>query len=75
MPEKKTDKYLNWFAKYIGVQGILAVGFFIIFAIMMIGERQINPEFWGILGIIIGFYFAKNGHEIIDLVNSKRKDH
>ena len=74
MAKNNTDKYLNWFAKYIGIQGILALGFFFVFCVMTVREIKINPEFWGILGIIIGFYFAKNGKEIVDQVRGDGKD-
>ena len=70
MAKKETDKYLNWFVKYIGIQGLLAIGFFAVFCILTLRGQKVNPEFWGILGIIIGFYFAKNGHNIIDEIKN-----
>jgi len=75
MAKKNIDKYLNWFAKYVGIQGILTMGFFLVFCIMTVRGMEINPEFYGILGIIIGFYFAKNGKEIVDQVRGNGKDH
>ena len=66
-------KALEFFGKYIGVQGLLAIGFFVIFGIMTVRGQEVNPEFWGILGIIIGFYFAKNGHNIVADVKDKTR--
>jgi uncharacterized membrane protein len=66
-------KILEWFTKYIGIQGLLAVGFFVVFCIMTFQGQEVNPEFWGILGIIIGFYFAKNGHVIVNDVKNKTR--
>jgi len=74
MAKRTIDKYLNWFSKYIGVQGLLAIGFFTVFVIVTLRGQEVNPEFWGILGIIIGFYFAKNGKEILDQVRGNGKD-
>ena len=66
-------KVVEWFVKYIGIQGLLAIGFFVVFCIMTIRGDKVNPEFWGILGIIIGFYFAKNGRVIAEEVKNKNK--
>jgi len=45
-----------------------------VFVIVTLRGQEVNPEFWGILGIIIGFYFAKNGKEILDQVRGNGKD-
>ena len=64
----------EWFTKYIGIQGILAIGFFVVFLVMSLRGQNMNPEFFGILGIIVGFYFAKNGHNINeDIKNNRRR--
>jgi len=68
---KKTE----WFFKYVGIQGILAIGIFLVFCVMTLRGQRVSPEFFGILGIIIGFYFAKNGRVIANDIknNSERK--
>ena len=64
---------LKWFVKYVGIQGVLAIGIFSTFLIMTWRGQEINPEFYGILGIIIGFYFAKNGRDLIDGIKNHSK--
>ena len=52
------------FAKYIGVQGIMALAMTggIIYALVV--QQPIPGEVYGLAGVAWGFYFAKNGVSI-----------
>lgn len=64
----------EWFTKYIGIQGLLAIGFFVVFCVMTLRGQDMNPEFYGILGIVTGFYFAKSGHSIAEDIKNKKRN-
>jgi hypothetical protein len=53
------------FAKYVGVQGILAIGLGAGMVYMMVTNQPIPQEVVGIFGIVVGFYFGKNGRLIV----------
>ena len=56
------------FAKYIGVQGVLALLITISMIIMIFMMIEVPKEFWALLGLSWGFYFAKNGGIVVNRV-------
>ena len=52
------------FAKYVGVQGLLA--FITTAAVigLLAASRTVPGEIYGLVGVAWGFYFAKNGVNI-----------
>lgn len=61
-----SEKNWEFFARYIGVQGVIAVIMVITICIIHVQGRNVAPEFWGVVGIIIGFYFGKNGRQVVN---------
>lgn len=57
----------NWenFAKYVGVQGVMGIMMLIVICIMLILNVPVPGEFFGVFGIVVGFYFGKNGRTYI----------
>ena len=55
------------FAKYVGVQGIMALSMTggIIYALVV--GLQVPGEVYGLAGVAWGFYFAKNGVSIASI--------
>jgi len=58
------------FAKYVGVQGILALMFGGAIVYLMVTSQPISEPVIGVFGLIVGFYFGKNGREIVATVKS-----
>jgi len=52
------------FAKYVGVQGLLALITTVAVLIFLGLGRVIPGELYGLVGVAWGFYFAKNGYAI-----------
>ena len=52
------------FAKYVGVQGLLALLTTIAVLVFLGMGRVIPGELYGLVGVAWGFYFAKNGYAI-----------
>jgi hypothetical protein len=59
------------FAKYVGVQGVLALMMGGAIVYLMVTGRPIGQEVTGIFGIIVGFYFGKNGRMIVQDIQDK----
>jgi hypothetical protein len=55
------------FAKYVGVQGILALIMTGAVIGLLISVRPVPGEIYGLLGVSWGFYFAKNGVSIASI--------
>lgn len=56
------------FARYVGVQGVLALLITISMIIMIFMTIEVPKEFWTLLGASWGFYFAKNGGNVVNRV-------
>jgi len=52
------------FAKYVGVQGLLAILLTLAIIGLLIAARPVPGEVYGLVGVAWGFYFAKNGVNI-----------
>lgn len=52
------------FAKYVGVQGILALLTTAAVIYALIAQQTVPGEVYGLVGVAWGFYFAKNGVNI-----------
>lgn len=61
------------FSKYIGVQGVLAL--LITLAVIIWGffNIPIPEQIWTLLGASWGFYFAKNGNQIVTSVRATKR--
>lgn len=59
--------FMDGFAKYVGIQGILAVVTTCAVIAMAVLRYTIPPELWSLQGISWGFYFAKNGYSIANI--------
>ena len=55
------------FAKYVGIQGIMALLTTATIIGMSLWSITIAPELWSLQGIAWGFYFAKNGYAIAQI--------
>ena len=55
------------FAKYCGIQGVLALLTTAVAAYMVIRQFPVPSEFYTLLGAAWGFYFAKNGYSIAQI--------
>ena len=53
------------FAKYIGVQGILAIILTIALVTILIMGIPVTTELLALVTLTYGFYFAKNGYQIV----------
>lgn len=58
------------FAKYVGVQGILAIMFAAAIIYMMIAQIPIAEAVFGVFGIMVGFFFGSNGRAYVAAVKS-----
>jgi len=58
------------FAKYVGVQGILAIMFAGAIIYMMIVQIPITDAIIGVFGIMVGFFFGSNGRAYVNAVKS-----
>ncbi len=56
------------FAKYIGIQGVLALLITIAMLVMIFMRLTIPDQLWTLLGLSWGFYFAKNGGNVVNRV-------
>lgn len=52
------------FAKYVGVQGVLALMITSIIGYLVCVGTEVPPELWALGGTAVGFYLAKNGYAI-----------
>ena len=59
------------FAKYIGIQGLLALLITIAMIVMIFMLIAVPKEFWTLLGLSWGFYFAKNGGNVVNRVRGQ----
>ena len=55
------------FAKYVGIQGVMALATTATVIVMALVGRLVPPELWSLQGIAWGFYFAKNGYAIANI--------
>ena len=56
------------FHKYIGVQGILAILLTLVLIFMLVQQLPIPDVLIGLTGTVYGFYFAKNGTNVISTI-------
>ena len=56
------------FNTYVGVQGILALMVTAAMLVMIFLVLIIPDQLWTLLGLSWGFYFAKNGHNVVNRV-------
>ncbi len=54
------------FNKYVGVQGVLALIITIAMIVMLFMLIVVPDQLWTLLGLSWGFYFAKNGGNLIN---------
>jgi hypothetical protein len=59
------------FGKYIGIQGVLAVGLTCASVAMIFLKIDVPKELWGLMGVSWGFFFAKNGGNYVSAVKPK----
>lgn len=59
------------FAKYVGVQGLLALMMGGAIVYLMIVAKPITTEVWAAFTFILGFYFGKNGRMIVETAKAK----
>ena len=62
---------MEGFARYVGVQGVLAVLITIAMIVMIFLLIPVPKEFWTLLGVSWGFYFAKNGGNVVNRIQGK----
>lgn len=55
------------FAKYVGIQGVLALSTTVFMGIMLATSQQVPDVVYSLIGTAWGFYFAKNGYSIKDI--------
>ena len=53
------------FAKYCGIQGVLALLVTIFLLVFIYIGTTVPDQIWTLLGLSWGFYFAKNGVPIV----------
>lgn len=59
------------FGKYVGIQGVLAVGVTSAVVAMVFVGVEVPKELYGFLGASWGFFFAKNGGNYVNAVKPK----
>lgn len=59
------------FAKYVGVQGLLALLLGGVIGYLAVVRVPIPQELIGVFGIVVGFYFGKNGRMIVSDAQAK----
>ena len=65
MEAEMSDNGWVRFHKYIGVQGVMAMALTVTLIYMLVAEIPTPDVLVGLLGTSWGFYFAKNGSNII----------
>lgn len=71
---RNTDQPLSgWaaFGKFVGIQGVLALVLVIGYVIASLTNVMLSDTYVNITFAVIGFYFAKNGVGILDVIRSK----
>ena len=53
------------FNKYLGVQGVLAIISALTVSALLLLGMEIPSEVYAVYGLIVGFYFAKNGKTVV----------
>lgn len=61
------------FAKYCGVQGVIAILLTIVYVIAILNAMTLPDTFANIMMFVYGYYFAKNGVGIVETVLRKRQ--
>ena len=61
------------FSKYVGVQGVLVLLLTIALIAMLLLGQVIPGEVYGLLGIAWGFYFGKNGRQIVSEIKHRKE--
>lgn len=59
------------FAKYIGIQGVLALLITVAVIVMVFMQMEVPKELWTPLGISWGFYYARNGGNVVSRIRGK----
>jgi len=62
---------MELFAKYVGIQGVLALLITIAMIVMIFMLLVVPKELWVLLGLSWGFYFGKNGGNVVQAVKRK----
>lgn len=55
------DKFWQYFVKYVGVQGIIAVLLTVVIIIIVVNRLTLGSEIYAIYGAVLGYYFGHNG--------------
>ncbi len=55
----------DWFGKYIGIQGVIALLLVIVYVVAALAVIALPTGYTELLSLTIGFYFAKNGVGVI----------
>ncbi len=61
------------FAKYVGVQGLLALATTGAVIYQLVAQHPVPGEVYGLVGVAWGFYFAKNGVAIAGIGKASKK--
>lgn len=62
---------LERFHKYIGVQGVMALAFAGAIIYMAVAQLEIPDVLIGLAGTAAGFYFAKNGPNLVSAASGR----
>lgn len=62
---------MEWFGRFIGVQGVLALLITIAMIVMIFMLLVVPKELWVLLGLSWGFYFGKNGGNVVQAIKRK----
>ena len=63
--------FYEFFAQYIGIQGLLAFGLVGAYIGASLASIVLPDGFTEIMTLVCGFYFAKNGKNMVDTVKGK----
>lgn len=75
MTQKAIDFTSFWegFAKYIGIQGIMALGLVGGFIYTSIAQLPLPDLYTNVMTLVVGYYFAKNGVGIIAALSGAKR--
>jgi len=59
------------FAKYVGVSGVIALMLVGAYVASVFVPAQLPPGFEQVMLLVVGYYFGKNGHNIVNAFTAK----
>jgi hypothetical protein len=66
LKEVQMTAFWEGFAKYVGVSGVIALMLVGAYVASVFVPAQLPPGFEQVMLLVVGYYFGKNGHNIVN---------